>query len=68
LIVDGECGLVVPVGDVDALAAAIERMYADQSMRKQMGQAGRERIGTRFRNEDTVEETLALYREVLAEI
>ena len=32
------------------LAAAMERMYADQSMRKQMGQAGRERIGTRFRN------------------
>ena len=68
LIVDGECGLVVPVGDVDALAAAMERMYADQSMRKQMGQAARERIGTRFRNEDTVEETLALYEEVLAEI
>ena len=68
LIVDGECGLVVPTGDVDALAAAMERMCADQDMRKQMGQAARERIGTRFRHEDTVEETLAMYREVLAEI
>ena len=67
LIVDGECGLVVPVGDVDALASAMERMYADPDMRKQMGRAARERIRTCFQNEDTVKATLALYREVLAE-
>lgn len=67
LVVDGECGLVVPTGDVDALAAAMERLHDDPDLRRRMGEAARERIRTRFRNEDTVEATLALYREVLAE-
>ena len=68
LIVDGECGLVVPVGDVDALAAAMERMYLDPDLRLKMGQSARERIRTQFRNEDTVERTLELYREILTEL
>jgi len=67
LIVDGECGLVVPIGDVPALAAAMERLYDDPEERRRMGRAARERIGTQFRAETTVEKTLALYHEVLAE-
>jgi len=67
LIVDGECGLVVPVGDVEALAAAIEVLHDDPDMRRQYGQAARARIAVRFTNEETVARTLALYREVLAE-
>ncbi len=31
-----------------------------------MGRAARERIGTHFRTEDTVEKTLALYKELLS--
>ena len=30
-----------------------------------MGKAARERIGTAFRNEDTVEKTIALYEELV---
>lgn len=42
-IVDGENGLVVPVADADALAAAIERLLADPALRDRL----RERaIGT----------------------
>lgn len=67
LIIDGECGLVVPVGDEQALAGAMERMYDDPAARRRMGQAARERIGRRFSNADTVEKTFALYRDVLAE-
>jgi glycosyltransferase involved in cell wall biosynthesis len=67
LIVDGECGLVVPAGDVEALAAAMEQLYDDPGLRRRMGEAARERVASRFRNADTVEKTLALYRELLAE-
>ncbi len=67
LIVDGECGLVVPVGDVDALAEAMERLRDDPGLRRRMGDAARERIARHFRNTDTVDQTLALYHEVLAE-
>jgi glycosyltransferase involved in cell wall biosynthesis len=64
LVVDGECGLVVPVNDSAALGAAITRLYRDPALRRRLGEAARERIGTRFRIEDTVRKTLALYAEL----
>ena len=54
LIVDGECGLVVPVGDVPALARAMEKLYDDPVLRDGFGENARARIATHFRNEDTV--------------
>jgi len=65
LIVDGECGFVVPPRDADALAAAIDKLLRDAELRKRMGDAARERIATHFRNEDTVTKTIALYRELV---
>jgi glycosyltransferase involved in cell wall biosynthesis len=67
LIVDGECGLVVPVGDESALARAMEAMHDDPERRRSMGQAARQRIATRFRIDDTIAATAGLYRDVLAE-
>ncbi len=65
LVVDGECGFVVPPRNAAALAAAIEKLYRDPELRERMGNAARERIGTHFRNEDTVKKTIALYREIV---
>jgi glycosyltransferase involved in cell wall biosynthesis len=66
LIVDGECGLVVPVGDEAALAEAMERL-CDADLRQTMGAAARERIAREFRIDTTIDRTLALYQEILAE-
>lgn len=66
LIVDGECGLVVPVGDEPALAQAMERL-CDPELRRAMGAAARERIAREFRIDTTIDRTLALYQEILAE-
>ena len=65
LVVDGECGFVVPVFDAPALARAFETLWRDPQLRARMGQAARDRIGTHFRNEDTVAKTIALYRELV---
>ncbi len=65
LVVDGECGIVVPVRDSHAIAIAIERLYRDAALRRRMGEAARERIGTHFRIEDTVLKTIALYEELV---
>ncbi len=65
LVVNGECGYVVPPRDARALATAFERLYRDPSLRRRMGDAARERIGTAFRNEDTVRKTIALYEELV---
>jgi glycosyltransferase involved in cell wall biosynthesis len=45
LVRDGETGLVVPSGDVDALAAAIDRLLADAALRDRLGAAAREAVG-----------------------
>jgi glycosyltransferase involved in cell wall biosynthesis len=65
LVVDGECGVVVPVGDVDALASALERLHEHPDLRRRIGAAARARIGCRFRNSETVRQTLALYHDIL---
>jgi len=65
LVVDGESGFVVPPRDARRLAGAIETLYRDEALRRRMGEAARDRIGTAFRNEDTVRETIALYEELV---
>ena len=65
LVVDGECGFVVPPRDAGALAEAIGKLYRDPELRTRFGNAARERIGTAFRNEDTVRKTIALYEELV---
>jgi glycosyltransferase involved in cell wall biosynthesis len=65
LVVDGACGFVVPPRDAQAIADAIEKLYRDPELRERMGRAARERIGTDFRNEDTVRKTIALYEELV---
>ncbi|HVA45527.1 MAG TPA: glycosyltransferase family 4 protein [Pirellulales bacterium] len=48
IIVDGETGLLVPQDDENAMARAIERMFADDGVRRRMGDAGRRRAYEEF--------------------
>jgi sugar transferase (PEP-CTERM/EpsH1 system associated) len=45
---EGVQGLLVPVGDVDALAAAIQRYAGDAGLRAEHGRLGRKRVEERF--------------------
>jgi glycosyltransferase involved in cell wall biosynthesis len=65
LVVNAESGLVVPVADAPALAAAVRRLYDDPALRRRIGAAARERIRTAFRIEDTIAQTLELYRSLV---
>ena len=40
IVRDGETGLLVPVGDVDALTAALTRLVGDPALRQRLGKAG----------------------------
>ena len=62
---DGVDGFLVPVGDVSAMADALERLARDPDLRAQMGEAGRERVVPRYRVERLVDDVDALYRELL---
>ncbi|MDH4109101.1 MAG: glycosyltransferase family 4 protein [Gammaproteobacteria bacterium] len=67
LVVDGSSGLVVPVRDPGALAAAIERLYRDAELRRRLGEGARDRIARDFRNEDTVRKIIDVYRSLVPE-
>lgn len=65
LVVDGETGLLVPPGDVQALRAALERLLGDAGLRKRMGEAARKRIRERFSWDAVTGATIRLYEEAL---
>jgi len=65
LVVDGVSGFVVPVRDSAAIAAAVRRLYENRDLGSRLGKAARERIRDHFRIEDTIAQTLALYRELV---
>jgi glycosyltransferase involved in cell wall biosynthesis len=67
LVIDGECGLVVPAGDEPALAQAMEWLYDHPEERQRMGAAAKVRIDRHFHSDETVRQTIALYREIMAE-
>lgn len=66
LVLDGESGFVVPTGDARAIAEAIIRLWRDPGLCKRMGENARERIATRFRVEDSVSRTRALFEQLMA--
>ena len=61
-----ETGLQVPMGDTDALAAAIERLLRDPELRRSLARRGREFARREFRPELYAEKVTAVYRDVLA--
>jgi glycosyltransferase involved in cell wall biosynthesis len=59
VVVDGETGLLFPVGDVPALAEAMARLVTDKGLANKLGLAGQEQVKRKFRQERIWE---ALYR------
>jgi glycosyltransferase involved in cell wall biosynthesis len=66
IVADGVTGIVVPPGDVDALAAAIVALASDPGRVRALGAAARARALTAFSDERTAEGVEAVYREALA--
>jgi glycosyltransferase involved in cell wall biosynthesis len=66
-MVDGVTGVLVPPGDVGALAAAVGRLLDDEPMRRRMGEAGRVMVKEKFAWPVLAEQVIEVYREVSAE-
>jgi len=64
VVVDGETGFVVPVGDEASFAAALQRLLEDPELRRRMGEAGRRRMLEEFSVERMVREIDQLFAEL----
>jgi glycosyltransferase involved in cell wall biosynthesis len=62
---DGATGLLVPVGDPVALAAAIERLAMDPAERQRLGTAARRKAQDSFDQGRCIDITLATYERLL---
>jgi glycosyltransferase involved in cell wall biosynthesis len=67
LVVDGETGFLVPPGDPDGLAEAIDRLLGDAGLRERFGAAGRGRVEAHFGRDAFVAAHLELLRRQLAQ-
>ena len=61
---DGETGLLVPMGDEVAMAAAIEQLLADPAAAAAMGERGRERVMEKFTIEQSARRVTEVYEFV----
>jgi L-malate glycosyltransferase len=58
---DGMDGILTPPGDIEALAAALKRLFEDDDLRRQMGAAALNRARTHFSIERMIDDYEALY-------
>ncbi len=61
----GQDGLLVPCGDLSALAEALGRLVQDTPSRRQLGQSGRERVAREFRWEDKLQLVRNVYEGLI---
>jgi sugar transferase (PEP-CTERM/EpsH1 system associated) len=64
LVIDGQTGRLVPVGNVAAMSEAIRVLLKDTSLRERMGQAGRARVEEQFSKERSFAQYRDLYRSI----
>jgi glycosyltransferase involved in cell wall biosynthesis len=62
---DGETGFTVARGDVAGLRERLRQLLVDAGLRTRMGRSGRQLYEDHFTLNRTLEETLAVYREIV---
>jgi len=66
MVEDGVSALLVPPGDVKALAEAIDRLLGDEALRRRLGRTARAVAQERFSSTRMCAQTLQYFEEVLA--
>ena len=65
-VLDGETGLLAPPGEVDALAARVERLLDDSALRTRLVEAADRRVRSDFGLDALARGTLEVYREAIS--
>ena len=64
----GQAGIIVPPGDVNALAKALRKLMADDDLRMNLGESAKKRFEEKFNPERVMGEILEGYREAMARV
>ncbi len=67
IVRDGENGFLVPARDSVALAAALKKLILSAPLRESMGKRSRSIAEAEFSEQTVIEQTLAIYRDLLGE-
>ena len=65
VVADGKTGALVDAGDVAGVARELSRLLGDEELRRQLGEAGRERARSEFSVTRMTEQTLDVYRAAI---
>jgi glycosyltransferase involved in cell wall biosynthesis len=68
LVEEGRNGYLFEPGDADALAAYLNRIQRDPSLRISMGQSSLEKFQCHFSMQSMVEQTVTVYKEALPHV
>ncbi len=66
VVLDGQNGVLVPIGNPPLLARAIRDVVRDGALAQRLGQAGREHVVTNFATQTMIDRFAALYEELAA--
>ena len=66
IVEDGKTGILVPMGDVPAMAEAIRRVLANPALAEDMGVRGRERVRDHFTIERKARKVEAVYQAMFS--
>ena len=61
LVDDGCSGLLTQPGDVGSIATAVSKLKSDRDLRRQMGEAGRQRVERAFNLESNVQRLMQIF-------
>jgi len=64
-VVDGDTGFLVPPGEVEATAAAIDRIVGDPELRRRLGERARRHVEGSFSPQQHIERVLASYERAI---
>jgi L-malate glycosyltransferase len=67
LVMDGETGFLVEVGDAAAFADRVVALARDVTLRRTMGAAGRRRVSQHFAIDDVAQRYLDVYQQLLGD-
>jgi glycosyltransferase involved in cell wall biosynthesis len=65
IVQDGETGILVPPGDVGALAQAVRWLLEDPARGRRLGEAGRVRVAAHFTVEAMMDRLVSGYETLL---